>query len=116
VHDLFVLRTIGDIDGDRLPFLEAKQRARNLLVVGDGLDGVLWGNVEREWGDVQGVIRRTYAMGRFWKGGRSCCHAAELEKAATSEHKLTLPSASLLRNEDEQLVMERGMTRQKTEE
>jgi hypothetical protein len=55
-------------------------------------------------------------MGRFWKGGRSCCHAAELEKAATSEHKLTLPSASLLRNEDEQLVMERGMTRQKTEE
>jgi hypothetical protein len=50
VDNFLVFGVIGDIDGDWLPFLEAKDWAGNLLVVGDGFDGALRGNVQRKWG------------------------------------------------------------------
>ena len=90
MNDFFVGGVVGHIDGDLLPFPEAKQRAGDLLVVGDGLDGVFWGDLKRVGGDVYRVICGFEAESLIGHSCRSCRYAAELEEAATSKHNLKL--------------------------
>ena len=47
---------VVDVDGDRLAFLEAQQRAGELAVVGGGGDDAVGGELDGAGGDAEGVV------------------------------------------------------------
>ena len=95
MYDLVVDGVVGDLNRHRLAFFEAQQRAGDLPIVGDGLDGAVWRDFECVGSDVDAVVRLRQGVGSHRQNRSNSSRACETKKFSPGDHGASMLAGGL---------------------
>src|SRR5271165_124012 len=93
MDDLCRCRMVRHINRDGLSFFEAQEWTRNLLIVGEGPDGMLRRNLKRIGRDVERVVGLGSAEGSCRHSSRNRRSSAQLKNLSPRKHPVLMLAA-----------------------